>query len=176
MQYLEAISKMTEWSLFISKETIQYHSNPSLCPNQYRWRSWSSMVLWRPTRPSRTNTKKRFFSSQGCQSLSCVWLFVTLWTVARQASQSMGFSRQEYWTGLPFPSPGDLPDPAIKLRSLALQADSLPSDSQEKPHHRGLECKSRKSRDIWSNRQVWPWSTKWSRAKANSFAKKTHWS
>ena len=43
-------------------------------------------------------------------------------------------------------------------------------------HHWELECKSRKSRDIWSNRQVWPWRTKWSRIKANSFAKRTHWS
>ena len=43
-------------------------------------------------------------------------------------------------------------------------------------HHRGLECKSRKSKDTWSNRQVWPWSTKWSRAKAKSFTKRTHWS
>ena len=43
-------------------------------------------------------------------------------------------------------------------------------------HHRGLECKSRKSSNNWSNRQVWPWSTKQSRAKANSFAKRTHWS
>ena len=43
-------------------------------------------------------------------------------------------------------------------------------------HYRGLECKSRKSGNIWSNRQIWPWSTKWSRAKANSFAKRTHWS
>ena len=43
-------------------------------------------------------------------------------------------------------------------------------------HHRGLECKSRKSRDTWSNRQVWPWSTKLSRAKANSFPRRTHWS
>ena len=43
-------------------------------------------------------------------------------------------------------------------------------------HHRGLECKRRKSRDTWSNRQIWPWSTKGSRAKADSFAKRTHWS
>ena len=48
------------------------------------------------------------------------------WTVASQAPLSMGFSRQEYWTSLPFPSPGDLPDPGIKPRSPALQADSLP--------------------------------------------------
>ena len=49
----------------------------------------------------------------------------TPWTVAHQASPSMGFSRQEYWSGLPFPSPGDLPNPGIKPRSPALQADAL---------------------------------------------------
>ena len=49
----------------------------------------------------------------------------TPWTVAHQAPLSMGFSRQEYWSGLPFPSPGDLLDPGIKPRSPALQADSL---------------------------------------------------
>ena len=48
------------------------------------------------------------------QSLSCVWLFATLWTVSQQALLSMGFSRQEYWSGLPFPTPGDLPDLGIK--------------------------------------------------------------
>ena len=47
--------------------------------------------------------------------LSHVQLFATLWTVAPQAPQSMGFSRQEYWSGLPYPPPGDLPGPGIKL-------------------------------------------------------------
>ena len=51
----------------------------------------------------------------------------TLWTVALQAPLSMGFSRQEYWSGLPFPSPGDLPNPGIEPKSPTLQADSLPS-------------------------------------------------
>ena len=51
------------------------------------------------------------------------------WTVVYQASLSMGFSGQEYWSGLPFPSPGDLPDPGIEPRSPALQADALPSES-----------------------------------------------
>ena len=78
------------------RQTIQYHGNPSLRPNQECWRSWSWMLLWRPRRPSRTNTQK-----------IC-----------------------------PF-------------------------------HYRGLECKSRKSRNIWSNRQIWPWGTEWSRANAN---------
>ena len=60
--------------------------------------------------------------------LSHVRLFVTPWTVASQAPLSMGFSRQEYWSGLPFPSPGDLPNPGIEARSLALQADALTSE------------------------------------------------
>ena len=50
------------------------------------------------------------------------------WAIAHQAPLPMGFSRQEYWSGLPFPSPGDLPDPGIEPMSLALQADSLPSE------------------------------------------------
>ena len=50
----------------------------------------------------------------------------------------MGFSRQEYWSGLPFPPPGDLPDPGIKLRSPALQADSLPSEPPGKPKSHGV--------------------------------------
>ena len=62
------------------------------------------------------------------KSISCVWPFVTLWTVAHQAPSSMGFSRQEYWNGLPFPSPGDLPNPGIEPRSPALQADALTSE------------------------------------------------
>ena len=78
------------------RQTIQYHSIPSLCPNQEHWISWSRMVLWRPTTPFRTNTQKK----------------------------------------CPF-------------------------------HYRGLEWKSRKSRNTWSNRQIWPWSTEWSRAKTN---------
>ena len=52
----------------------------------------------------------------------------TPWTVARQAPLSMRFSRQEYWSGLPFPSPGDLPDPGIKPGYPALQADSFPTE------------------------------------------------
>ena len=78
------------------RQTIQYYRNPSLCPDKECWRDWHWAVLWRPTRPSRTNTQKR----------------------------------------CPF-------------------------------HYRGLECKSRKSRNTRSNRQIWALSTGWSRAKAN---------
>ena len=60
--------------------------------------------------------------------VSCVQLFVTPWTVARQAPLSMGFSRQEYWSGLPFPFPGNLPYPGIEPSSSELQADSSPSE------------------------------------------------
>ena len=59
------------------------------------------------------------------KSLSRVRLFATPWTVAHQAPSPMEFSRQEYWSGLPYPSPGNLPDPGIEPRSPALQADSL---------------------------------------------------
>ena len=55
------------------------------------------------------------------------------WTLARQTSVSVEFSRQEYWSGLPFPSPGDLPNPGIESASPALQADSLPSEPPESP-------------------------------------------
>ena len=69
-----------------------------------------------------------------CESLSHVRLFATPWTEEQGSSPlSMGFSRQEYWSGLPFPSPGDLPDPGIKLVSPAIQADSLLLSHQGSP-------------------------------------------
>ena len=98
------------------------------------------------------------------KSLSRVLLFVTPWTVAYQAPPSMGFSRQDYWSGLPFPSPGDIRDPGIKPRSPAFQADALTSasggdgipaelfqilkgDAINTPHSR--------SQQIWKTQQ-WP--------------------
>ena len=97
MQYLSASQKPQNDLCSFPRQTIQYHSNPNLCPKHWCQRSWSWTVLWRPIRLPRTNTRKR----------------------------------------CPF-------------------------------HHKELECKSRKSRDTWSSMQVWPWSKKWSRAKANS--------
>ena len=67
------------------------------------------------------------------KSLSHVQLFVTTWIAAHQAPLSMGFPRQEYWSGLTFSSPGNLPNPGIKPRSPALQEDSLPSGPSGKP-------------------------------------------
>ena len=103
MQYLCAISKMTTCSQFVSKANHSTSRNPSLCPNHSCQRSWSWTVLWKPTRPCRTNTQKR----------------------------------------CPF-------------------------------HYKGLECKSRKSRNTWSNRQIWPWSTEWSRKKTNRVFPREH--
>ena len=85
------------------RQTIQHHSDPSLCPNHWCRRSWSQPVLWGPKRPYRTNINKK------CSI-----------------------------------------------------------------HHRELKCKYRKSRNTWSNRQVWPWSTKWSKAKANKILPREH--
>ena len=88
------------------------------------------------------------------QLLSHVCLSVTPWTVARQAPLSMGFSRQEYWSGLPFPSPSDLPHPGIKPVSPALQVDSLPTE----PTCQCSRCKRHRF-DPWVGKIHW--SRKW---------------
>ena len=83
------------------------------------------------------------------KSLSCVWLSVTPWTVAHQAPPSMEFSRQEYWSGLSFPSPGDLPDPGIEPRSPELQADALPSEPPGKHQKSQMEFSRPESLSGW---------------------------
>ena len=73
-----------------------------------------------------------------CWLLSHIQLFATPWTVGRQASLSMGFSRQEHWSGLTFPLPGDLPDPGIEPSSLAsavLAGRFFTAEPPGKPHH-----------------------------------------
>ena len=65
------------------------------------------------------------YGGDGLDAKSCLTL-ASPWTVVHQAPLSMGSSRQEYWTGLPFPTPGDLPDPGIEPKSPVLQVDSLP--------------------------------------------------
>ena len=109
------------------------------------------------------------------KSLSCVRLFVTPRTIAHQAPTSMGFSRQEYWSGVPFPSAGDLRDPGIEPRSPALQADTLPSKPPGKLLSKTMiffrlpwwlsgkestfQCRRLKRFDPWV-RKI-PWSRKW---------------
>ena len=70
--------------------------------------------------------------------LSCVWLLATPWTVAPQAPLSVGFSRQEYWSGLPCPPPGDLPNPEVEPRFPTWQVESLPYEPPGKPKNTGI--------------------------------------
>ena len=107
-----------------------------MCETQFVWERkvgmWSGgnpgaseegTVTWGP----RADWKKKV------KSPSRVQLFATPWTVTYRAPLSMGFSRQEYWSELPFPSPRDLSNPGIKPRSPMLQADALPSEPRGKP-------------------------------------------
>ena len=89
---------------------------------------------------------------RGSQPLVIANSFATPQTVAHQAPLSMGFSRQEYWSGLPFPSPGELPDPGIEPASPALQADSLPSDPLGKLTH--SKCPLKTWVKDWMNRKM----------------------
>ena len=97
------------------------------------------------------------WSESEMKSLSRVRLFATPWTEAHQAPPSMGFSRQGYWSGLPFPSPGDLPNPGIEPRSPALQADALTSAPPGKPQSNIREIKFRKVEEIANNHRITKW-------------------
>ena len=101
--------------------TLQY----SCLENSMDWGAW-----WATYSPwvAKSRTWLNNIISKWVSSLSRVRLFATAWTVAYQASPSVGFSRQEYWSVLPFPSPGDLPDPGIEPRSPSLEADALTSE------------------------------------------------
>ena len=102
--------------------------------------------------------------------LSRVRLFATPWTVAYQAPQSMEFSRQEYWSGLPFPSPGDLPDPGIEPGSPRLQADTLPSEPPQKPTSSRASLKSLCCTVICNFNKVWIWIASTTRPVCTSFS------
>ena len=94
--------------------------------------SYSSAPSWGPQINSSLESLLESESEVAkVKSLSRVWLFAIM--DCSPPGFSMGFSRQEYWTGLPFPSPGGLPDPRIKPKSPALQADTLPSEPPGKP-------------------------------------------
>ena len=94
-------------------------------------------------------------------SLSHVRLFATPWNVAYQSPLSMGFSRQEYWSGLSFPSPGDLPNPGTELWSPTLQTDSLPSEPPGKPPKKA-EHQRINAFELWCWRRLLtvPWTTR----------------
>ena len=100
---------------YLSSSTL-HHSPPCLCPGGFpcELHQWTP-ALW---------ILKSCWKKLEWKLLICVWLFATPWTVVCQAPLSMEFSRQEYWSGLPLPSPGDLSDSRIKPRPPALQTDS----------------------------------------------------
>ena len=104
-----------DWIFGLGKESLKILMTINL--------SWNVLVSF-------INSKKE----KKVKSLSRVQLFMTPWTVAYQAPPSMEFSRQEYWSGLPFPSPGDLPNPGIEPRSPAFQADALTFEPPGKPY------------------------------------------
>ena len=115
-----------------SSELILLQLQEKLLKNSTMIILWSSSIWC-------FNLEKWKSSISGClmkvkvKPLSRIGLFAIPSTVIYQVSPSMRFSRQEYWSGLPFPSPGDLPNPGIEPRSLALQADTLPSEPPGKP-------------------------------------------
>ena len=100
--------------------TFIYRSDPEEIACSQCWPSWMAQGVGPP--------------SFSCCITSENQLFATPWTVAYQAPPSVGFSRQEYWSGLPCPSPGELSDPGIEPRSPASQADALPSELPGKPN------------------------------------------
>ena len=119
-------------------------SSPPSCSSMNQWSSdflflcqlkefFLKLHLWGFQQETNNTLKLRQLRKK-VKLLSCVWLFASPWTnVAHQAPPSMGYSRQEYWSRLPFPSPGDHPDPGIEPRSPALQADALTSGPPGKP-------------------------------------------
>ena len=111
--------------LFATSWTVANQAPPSMGFSRQEY--WSGLPFLfpgdlnlGPRHCMQTLYRLSHYSSVWVKSFTCVWLFAIPWTVAYQASQSMGFSRQEYWSGLPFPSPGDLPDPEIEPGSPAL--------------------------------------------------------
>ena len=121
-----AVSSVTAYAKHL-EINLQYHYLKGIC------RSLTFLLCFRPSKGAPYVEGLCLWERKKAKLPSCVRLFATPWTVAHQAPLSMGFSRQGYWSGLPFPSPGDLPNPGIEPRSPALQADSLPSEPPGKP-------------------------------------------
>jgi len=115
------------------------------------WRKGDPLACWWECKLMQSLEKEKE------KLLSRVLLFATPCTVAYQAHPSTGFSRQEYWSGLPFPSPRDLSNPEIQPRSPTLQADALPSEPPEFPNTVTMEnnmeipWKTRNKTTIWPN-------------------------
>ena len=133
---------------------VQHQSLSGKCKSKPQWGTISHQLEWLPSKSLQTinagegvekgnplrllvgmQTNIATMENSVEKLLSRVLLFATPCTVAYQAHPSTGFSRQEYWSGLPFPSPRDLPNPGTEPRCPALQTDSLPSEPPGKPHN-----------------------------------------
>ena len=116
----------------LSVDVLEDGHCAGMCNSQLITSWWTSFLILGPRRVNIAQEHLRVYLEQTAyargQSLSRVWLFATPWTAAYQAPLSMGFSKQECWSGLPFPSAGDLPDPGIEPGSPTLQEDALPSE------------------------------------------------
>ena len=121
------------------KSPLNHHagygsSKPTAAPHLFQGQLHCSEDGWLSVcNVSKHNQKNSPLLLRVCVSLSYVQLSVTSQTVAQQAPLSMEYTRQEYWSGLPFPFPRNLFNPGIKPKSLALQADSLPLSHQGSP-------------------------------------------
>ena len=112
---------------------LQFYVNLKRQVEGGKWKKGLTQVFF-PTFSTEDRIQKYHHRKvKEAKSLSGVRLFETPWTVAYQAPPSMGFSRQEYWSGLPFPSPGDLPNSGNEPGSLTFQANALISEPQGKP-------------------------------------------
>ena len=118
------VGKKENWRAELTWARAWHHETSILTFQMTLLLSWHNISVtwedWKQVIRSGICLKHRSLRNVKVKSLSRVWLFATPWTVAYQAPPSMQFSRQEHWSGLPFASPGDLPDPGIEPRSPAL--------------------------------------------------------
>ena len=131
------LTTLLSLQFLLGTKLFDYYGNPPclpractefLCHSDKLYTSLTSKFTKRKTAQHIGFTHLEFNGVGGGLVAKSFPTLMTSWTVACQAPLSMGFSRQEYWSGLPFPSPGDLPNPGIKPGSPALQADSLPTE------------------------------------------------
>ena len=149
------LTTLLSLQFLLGTKLLDYYGSPPfllgtcaefLCHSEKLYTSLTSKFTERKTAQYIGFTHLEFYGvCGGLVAKSCPTLVIS-WTVACQAPLSMGFSRQEYWSGLPFPSPGDLPNPGSKPGFPALQADSLPTE---------LQGKSRGSISLAKLRALW---------------------